>query len=61
VKVNGYAVFAHVLNVIAQAILRPFGSKKRKNTAGALTCEDFNSDNDKTDFEPDDPDVKIEL
>ncbi|EFP75951.1 uncharacterized protein PGTG_01282 [Puccinia graminis f. sp. tritici CRL 75-36-700-3] len=27
--------FAHILNLIAQAILRPFGSNKRKNNAGA--------------------------
>ncbi|KAA1105873.1 hypothetical protein PGT21_022855 [Puccinia graminis f. sp. tritici] len=53
--------FAHILNLIAQAILRPFGSNKRKNTAGASPHEYLDSDNDETDVEPDDPDEQIKL
>ncbi|KAA1104507.1 hypothetical protein PGT21_025403 [Puccinia graminis f. sp. tritici] len=53
--------FAHILNLIAQAILRPFGSNKRKNTAGASPHENLDSDNDETDVEPDHPDEQIKF
>ncbi|EHS64655.1 uncharacterized protein PGTG_21006 [Puccinia graminis f. sp. tritici CRL 75-36-700-3] len=53
--------FAHIFNLIAQAILRPFGSNKHKNTAGTSPHEYLDSDNDETDVEPDDPDDQIKL
>ncbi|KAA1112786.1 hypothetical protein PGT21_010577 [Puccinia graminis f. sp. tritici] len=45
----------------AQVILRPFGSNKRKNTAGTFPSENLNSDDDETDVDPDDPDEQIQF
>ncbi|KNE90046.1 hypothetical protein PSTG_16491 [Puccinia striiformis f. sp. tritici PST-78] len=47
--------FAHILNLIAQVILRPFGSHKRKKDS--TTNDEEDSDKE----EPDDPDQQIRL
>ncbi|KAH9440322.1 hypothetical protein Pst134EB_030941 [Puccinia striiformis f. sp. tritici] len=48
--------FAHILNLIAQVILRPFGSHKRKKDT-FTNDKDVESDED----EPKDPDDQIRL
>ncbi|OAV88611.1 hypothetical protein PTTG_28973 [Puccinia triticina 1-1 BBBD Race 1] len=55
--------FAHILNLIAQVILRPFGSHKRKNNSTSTVVPAFNSDSDESEEEeePEDRDDQIQL
>ncbi|OAV94163.1 hypothetical protein PTTG_27105 [Puccinia triticina 1-1 BBBD Race 1] len=52
--------FAHILNLIVQAILRPFGTQKRKKSAnGSANSADF--DSDESQFEDGDAEEQIQV
>ncbi|KNE93211.1 hypothetical protein PSTG_13386 [Puccinia striiformis f. sp. tritici PST-78] len=53
--------FAHILSLVAQVILRPFGSHKKKKSNVCLLDEALDSDDEDEDGDPDDPDDQIQL
>jgi hypothetical protein len=57
--------FAHILNLIAQVILRPFGSHQKGGQMAASLDQDLESDDDNHYYndegDPDDPDEQIQL
>ena len=51
--------FAHILNLIAQAILRPFGNKDKEQTSNKGTSNNANHDSDESEFEDNDAEEQI--
>ncbi|OAV98974.1 hypothetical protein PTTG_25420 [Puccinia triticina 1-1 BBBD Race 1] len=51
--------FAHILNLIAQAILRPFGNKDKEQNSNKRTSNNANHDSDESEFEDDDAEEQI--
>ncbi|KNE92758.1 hypothetical protein PSTG_13816 [Puccinia striiformis f. sp. tritici PST-78] len=56
---NWVRCFAHILNLIAQVVMRPFGSHKKKKTTNDLNFEE-EEDSDDEDIDGEDADEQIQ-